>query len=148
MNRDSLGIIPLSVIAKSGDLNMVRILIDHCADVNVKYILGSINLLHAKLEFYELAKPLLNQGTKVNYETWEAFLLTVVSHDNESILKLLMDNGANVNALNRFGKTSLQVVLSNRHTYCTYSSGSKVEWSCRCEPLRVEEQCSRKLAYQ
>ena len=113
--RSENGITPLIAVSSfpSSNLGCVNYLLDHGARVNDFDELGDTPLIHAVQEYesdaaYEnVIRILLAKGAQPNVtdRIGDAALNRAIGFAEVAIVKLLIDNGANVNLANRFGMT-------------------------------------------
>jgi len=109
--------------AGSGDLRMVRFLLEIGTDVNVKDKDGKTALMFTSdlwggvpvNAYLEVAELLLDKGADVNAEDKDGKTALMVASDRGrlEVLKLLLVKGADVNTKDKDGKTALMVVSNN-----------------------------------
>lgn len=131
--KDEYGRTALMWAADWGAINTVRVLIEHGADVNAKDNMGWTVLMHAisavrvivsrsgdnsKYSNVEIAQLLVDKGADVNARNNEGNSVLIVAieanHHSEfeetyNLVKLLMANGAEVNAVAMDGCTALDL---------------------------------------
>ncbi len=106
--KDAYGSTALMYAARENAIDVAKLLIENGADINAKGSDGKTVLMHAKSSV-DVAKLLINRGVKddlthVLFETaWES---------SSDVVKLLLDNGASVNARNADGYTVLMKVAA------------------------------------
>ena len=98
-----------------GHLDIVKLLLKHDADVNVKAKLKLSALHFASYKGYlDIAKLLLKHGANVNTKSLfiEETALHIASRENHlDIVKLLLQNGANVQIKDNKGRTSFDYAI-------------------------------------
>ena len=114
VNLEEDGKTALEYATSRGHVEVVRLLLDHGADINAQ---GGAALLQAVLHHHlEVVKLLLNHGAEVNVRGRDYCttpLQLAIYH--VEIIKLLLENGADVNAKGRFDETALQQAVSHGH---------------------------------
>ncbi|KAL3484484.1 ankyrin repeat-containing domain protein [Aspergillus germanicus] len=106
--RDYIGRTPLHYACRSGRLESVRLLLEAGADVNMVDDNGCTPL-HVCAEF-DISIPLkILEALELQYRATETNGLHV-----SDIIRLLCQQGADVTALNKAGKTPLQIALDSR----------------------------------
>ncbi|KAL2800461.1 ankyrin repeat-containing domain protein [Aspergillus keveii] len=106
--RDYIGRTPLQYACRSGRLESVRLLLEAGADVNMVDDNGCTPL-HICAEF-DISIPLkILEALELQYRATETNGLHV-----SDIIRLLCQQGADVTALNKAGKTPLQLALDSR----------------------------------
>ena len=104
---------PLHVAAREGHLNVVKLLLQHGADVNAAAAPDLTTALHCAVEnshhAAEVARLLLDAGADVNAATmWGGTALHYTSEWGRlEVVQLLLDRGADVNAAPALGRTAL-----------------------------------------
>ncbi len=96
------GIAPLLQAAIASDAKMVKLLIGKGADVGARHATSGVTALHAAVSNAAMTKLLLEAGADPNAATPQGqtpMFGAVVRGGSSSILRSLMDRGANVNAL-------------------------------------------------
>lgn len=86
---------------------VLKVLLEHGADVNVRNKFGETPLLRSLQYGHEpLARLLIEHGADVNATTeeGETALMVAVKRKNEGLVRLLIDSGANVDAQDTFRK--------------------------------------------
>ena len=138
-SRDKNGVTPLheAVFMRKGD--SVEYLIENGADVN-SVAHNGISVLHTSIThqiYIELVRFLIEAGAKVNYGTpnHEVFPLHFAMDEyDDRIFDLLVDSGADVNALGAHGNSILHVA-KKRDTEPYYIK--------RLEKLGAKDICAR-----
>ncbi|QRI42727.1 ankyrin repeat protein [Cheloniid poxvirus 1] len=101
-------------------MEALKLLLDHGADVNVKDVSGFPPLSYAVLGYNvidaDIAKVLIERGADVNLPN-NVLETPIFYAFNLSCLHILLDNGADINALNIYGKTVLMTPLSYNNEY-------------------------------
>ncbi|CAG2188628.1 unnamed protein product [Mytilus edulis] len=117
VNEDECGWTnPLTASCKHANSDIVRLLIEKGADVNVCCGLGLTPLLWScKLDNSDIVRLLVEKGADVNLSDEDGHnpLIWSCKHDNSDIVRLLVEKGANVNVSDGDGDTPL--IWSCRH---------------------------------
>jgi ankyrin repeat protein len=124
---DKKGLTPLHLAVKNQNKDLLEMLLDTGADVNIKSTTGLTPLhLAAINRNEELSKMLLDKGSNVNIQSTTdgstPFMLAVTyAADNdlsfdyyEKILDFLIDNNANINIKNKWGMSPFYVAMNKR----------------------------------
>ena len=125
--RDKFGTTTLMVAAKSGKVEMVRLLIERKEDVNAKENVdgGGHTALHYcalgycqgenKKDFFEIVKLLVGNGADINTKSTLGLspLMYAASCSFLEMAKLLIEKGADVNEKTEEGMTPLLVTVKN-----------------------------------
>ncbi len=101
---------PLTYASSSGFIEIVELLLKHCADVNFVDNNGDTALLCASSQNYiNIVKILLKHGADPNYKDHDGntALIYSVIYYNIEIVGLLLENGANIKCTNNFGYNPL-----------------------------------------
>ncbi len=134
-SKDKDGNTPLIKACQTMNVDIAEYLIDKGADVNAKGALGITPLIairKRKDEPYDLIQHLIKMGADVNAKFYPGVGDYTVLHTalgNVKITKLLIDNGADVNAKNLMG-TPLQRAISNKNVEIAellVESGAKLQ---------------------
>jgi len=120
------GVNPLIVAVKCGYIDLVKILIDNGANVNVHehfYFKGTPLHMAARIGRADIVKMLLNSGAEVDaLDDWnrtplaglaEQYLLFGSSKKPLDILKMLIDAGADIEAVGSQGKSPLKMLVED-----------------------------------
>jgi ankyrin repeat protein len=102
----------LHYAARSGSQSLVQLLLEYKADVDIPEALGNTPLICAAEQANEgTAKVLLNYNANIGARNWEGqTALHVAATGGEkhvSIVKLLLDNGADIEAPDECGRTPI-----------------------------------------
>ena len=122
--QDTFGETPLIIAVEDGNENIIKLLLEHGADIHqtnqnhetalmTALSIDNINII--KL-FFDHGKSInLEHGKSINLENTYGYtpLMLAVSNGNEEAIKLLLDNGADINQLNQNGMTPLMLAVSN-----------------------------------
>lgn len=106
---------PLHLAAESGDVNLVRLLLDHGADVNARAHSfenqpgGSALHMAAAAGNLDVARLLLDRGANVNLQSSGAMTPLHSSMKHPTMVKLLIDRGADINAITKEGCSALDL---------------------------------------
>ena len=117
-SAEHLGKTPLEAAAASGDVNMVKFLIDHGAEVKARSDLGETPL-HFVAKDPEVIKVLVAKGADVNARDRDgntplhAFQSNFVEYKQAEIIDSLLSAGASVDGRNDEGETPLIKVLKS-----------------------------------
>jgi ankyrin repeat protein len=107
---DSGSYVPLVVACENDDKAMIKLLLQHNADVNTKSRKNATALISAAWNGdFEITKLLLERGADINAQTSSgttALMSAAYSHHLE-VTKLLITHGADVNAQDSEGNTAL-----------------------------------------
>ncbi|HBL98726.1 TPA: hypothetical protein DDZ86_03730 [Candidatus Dependentiae bacterium] len=119
---NSDGFAPLFVAINRGDKEIVELLLEHGADVNIsEKTMGCTPLYLACQEGYEfIAKRLLESGALVDKSTNDGYtpLLWAVKAGNKEIVELLLKYKANVNIVEKIkGGTPLYLACQNGYEF-------------------------------
>lgn len=96
--------------ASAGDIDLVRLLVNSHADINIKDAQRGTPLHRTSLPYaYAIAELLIENGADVNAfdENGDTPIHDVARYSSLNLLKLLIENGANVNARNHRFDTPL-----------------------------------------
>ncbi|ORY24721.1 ankyrin, partial [Neocallimastix californiae] len=97
-----------------GNEKIVKMLLDHLANVNYENQLGITPLIHSILHRHErVVKLLLENGANVNSRNVfnNTPLIYAIRSGNARIVKLLLENGADVNTKDSFWNTPLMQAI-------------------------------------
>ena len=142
------GYSPLIWAAELGNLELVRILLDHQAEIDYFCPVGSFNqtaLIAATIDgFYDVAEELLKRGARpdVSAQNSDKAILIAALNGHFNIVRLLATYGADVNAL-------------NIHSVVDYDNGSVLESPLYyvaaagdCETAEILLKCNANLNSQ
>ncbi|MDA3838253.1 MAG: ankyrin repeat domain-containing protein [Candidatus Delongbacteria bacterium] len=107
-----LGRSALHYASERGNIELVEILINNGADVNLKDKNGVTPLMEASEKNVELVKSLLNAGADVNlYSNYRKnALIYAVEKDRGDIVKFLLGNGADTSIMTKSGRNAFDYV--------------------------------------
>lgn len=106
--KDTYGETPLMYAAKRGNLDIVKILLDYRADVNETTNDGKTALMYAcEANNIEMLKSMIIANKKEVGLKGLSKLLNNCKKGNKEIIDILIDNGANLYAVDRKGKSVL-----------------------------------------
>ncbi|RYP06971.1 hypothetical protein DL765_009290 [Monosporascus sp. GIB2] len=159
--NDSRGftVSPLHMAAKQGQSNIVRILLEHDADCNLRDRDGRTPLVHATIRGYEdVADLLLSHGASLRHVDNQdrSALHWAVLHRRDRLLRKLLkhctDGGDLVNGYTKEGKTALHIAIEagfESGVELLLRSGANVQYNARCDESssakHVEEVESQEL---
>jgi len=111
---------PLHSAAFYGDLEMIQALLEYKADINARNDGGRTPLFEAvELDQYEAVRLLFEYGADPNipgYHDDSGAPLHIASITGKSeVVRLLLDHGVDVDAVDGSGKTAFQLALANGH---------------------------------
>ncbi len=108
---------PLSIATNNGFFSCARLLLDKNAKTEVQGDGGGTPLYDAALNGHsELCRLMLKHGAKPNVSTEEGpILFKVAIGGNLEIVKVLVENGAEIDATNSEDRTALQGASNNGH---------------------------------
>jgi ankyrin repeat protein len=123
---------PLHLAAYHGELEVARVLVEHKADADSRDNEGKTPLYllleggHNEGDILDLARSLLEHCTDVNIRTTDGWTLlhAAAVWGRLEVARLLLDNGANPNAVNKDGETPLNLVP--RGTYNSQEHGVSI----------------------
>jgi ankyrin repeat protein len=125
----SLDLTPLHYATASGDIDLVRLLLEHNADPNAQSKTsdnepGATPLhLAATRGYVEIARLLLDHGANVNSLTSFEGTPLHMAAEHPEMIRLLLDHGADANATNKSGNTALDWIWDpNAETIALLSS--------------------------
>lgn len=119
--RDARGLTPFLIAAKKCHLEVMRILLEAGDNIDQHHAIHGTALHLVATQGNDLAclKFLLDAGanrTLVNNSGYTAFMATAYSRSPNPALRVLLENGEDVNQRDAKGRTALRVVLSYGHT--------------------------------
>lgn len=112
---------PLHLAVSNRDYEMADLLFQYNANVNLKHDRGHLLSVAIQHDDEVMVQKLLKYGAKPNLgirysESWVPLpIVAACERGNEKIVRLLLENGADVNATTIFGGNALEVALSKRH---------------------------------
>ena len=108
----SPGSYPLTFAIGNKNIAMVKFLLSKGADIkNSDYLYNAVIW-----NDIEMIKYLIGQGADVNYYNIETPLTQASFQGNLAIVKILVQHGANINKINNFGETALDLAEKKSHT--------------------------------
>jgi ankyrin repeat protein len=117
LNHWGYGYTPLSLACKKGKAETIKFLIESGADLKRLNLEGKIPYLSFVIEnvkgdkkALELANLLIEKGAHINTKT-NPPLIAACLYGKEEIIKLLIENGADVNLQDSFKRTPLCIIL-------------------------------------
>ena len=134
-SKDKDGNTPLIIACQTMNVDIAEYLIDKGADVNAKGALGITPLIALRIrkdEPYDLIQHLIKMGADVNAAMSPGVGDWTVLHTalgNAKIVKLLIDNGADIN-VNNISGTPLQMAISYKNVEMAellIESGAKLQ---------------------
>ena len=113
--KDEAAVFPLWFAARSSKLELVKLLIEHGADVNAKTRSGQ-TAIHAACQEnnFEIVKVLDNAGADVNSADNEGGTCLMATN-NINIVKYLLNKGVDLNVRTTSGETALHVSVRRNH---------------------------------
>jgi hypothetical protein len=113
------GLTPLHQAASAGHLDVAKLLIDHGADLNARGSWGTIlqTLVYRKGDSgAEMVKLLLESGAKLqSFSFGNTELHVAALQGSTDVARLLVERGADVNAVNEYGHTPLYYAARHGH---------------------------------
>ncbi|KAH0490177.1 hypothetical protein TgHK011_001657 [Trichoderma gracile] len=114
---DRNGMTPLLHAAAAGDLDIVQWLLNHEADVDARDSRGCCALYYALVNKHErLVRDLLARKPQVNVTTNDGQTLLEAAMEQVSMVRLLLDAGADAELGNKRGRTAIIVAVLERRT--------------------------------
>ena len=110
------GFTPLMCACRRGKLEQVEFLLENGAQVNVETQSGKTALVvlcqsvRKSEERLRIAQSLISKGAKINLTKWSPLLNAIITGDIE-LANVLIDHGADVNFLGRFGDSQLEIAI-------------------------------------
>ena len=114
--EDDTGMIPIIYASSNGFIDIVKLLVDKGACVNVES--DTVALIEAsKYGYIDIVKFLVEKGADVDYESIESTtaLLEVSKYGYIDIFNFLIENGANININASLSCTPLHYAIQNNH---------------------------------
>ena len=121
--KDQDGLTPLHYAAANGHLDIVKILLEHSADIDLvdDHIMDGTKLnrtaLHRSICFghKEVASLIIERGADVNQRDADGFapLDMAILEDQGDIAETLIQNGADINAADGIGYTALHFAIED-----------------------------------
>ncbi|ORX78967.1 ankyrin, partial [Anaeromyces robustus] len=115
VNRpNSIGIYPIALACESGNIEQVRLLLNHGANPNVQSD-GSTPLIQSCINNNsEVVKLLIEHGADVNFVNSEGLhpLLFLVNESEKNVTKLFLSYGANPNIQDTEGNSALSMACA------------------------------------
>ncbi|MCU0534960.1 MAG: ankyrin repeat domain-containing protein [Hydrococcus sp. Prado102] len=112
-----LGITPLMLAASKGHINVVRVLLDRQANLQLRDCFGRDAMSLACIKGHlEVVRALIQAGVSVNRQDVEGDtpLLMALSNQHKKLARFLIESGAEVNAQNNDGRTPLMAAAEHR----------------------------------
>lgn len=110
----------VDLAASAGAAKVMRVLLDHGADPNVRSRNGATALEDAALKgFGEIAGILLDHGAQVNLTNGDSgttALYAAASFGKNEVVKMLLEHGANAGLCGKNGKSPYQAAVENGFT--------------------------------
>ena len=100
-SQDSLD--TLAIAASTNDINIIKILIQNGININSQFNISfqyNENKVNDRITLY-----------RVNEERYQSFLMVAIKHDNEELVKYLLQNNININLQDENGETSLMKAI-------------------------------------
>lgn len=137
--RDGYGMTALMWAAGSGSQELVSLLLQHGADIEERNDLLSVRsiekLLTGNGDYWELIDRMGTLAAK-KHHGWTA-LIWAARNGRTEIVSLLLDSGANVNAITKDGFTALVHAIDNKHQETAHLLLER-----GADPNLVEDNCS------
>lgn len=103
--------------SSKGNVNIIRSLVEHGADVNYKETLGYFPLMEAAAcGHFDAVKYLVEHGAKINEQPkyGVSSLASAASSGYADIVKYLIEKGADVNLKNKYNRTALRNAIATK----------------------------------
>lgn len=115
------GLTILSGAVKKNDMDLVKLIIDHGAEIHRSGSTQGVTPLGIALENNNIlmVEFLISQGASVNlgyrYPKDDTYIGQMAAGGNLSLVKILIQNGADINRKNLLGETPLDLAEKNKH---------------------------------
>lgn len=115
--RNSNGYTSLHIAIRNRDLRIVKLLLDHGADINVfSEKVGPPLTLAAELGYEEIVTALLRHGVDINDVRHGTALIAAAKEGHSTVTRLLISEGADVNKFDPCTGTALIAAADQGHT--------------------------------
>jgi ankyrin repeat protein len=145
---DEWGVTALMVAAFKGDSEIVRLLIDHRADVDRTCIhINAVTHALVKAAFKDLGPSAKTIFVPPEYPNPTTALMVTAYYGHAEVARLLIDAGAQVDAANSAGTTALMLAAESGHADCArllIDAGAQVDFTPMSNgdtPLYVAALC-------
>lgn len=112
--RDVLGLTALNTAMSRSSEEIVKLLIEAGANVNIQDLTG-IHPLYKASENYKLTKMLLDNGAIVDKKTAQNQYTALINSNNSQVSKLLLEHGADINHQSEDGITPLFQAIDRKN---------------------------------
>ena len=119
-SSDDYGLTALALAANFGQIETIKLLIKHKANIEGHGKLNQTERKPTETENNECVSDLSTQEAdhKTNYKNRDTPLIFAAYEGHVNVVKLLIENKANIHARGEFGRTALLNAAENGHTEC------------------------------
>ncbi|KAJ5626764.1 hypothetical protein N7528_004191 [Penicillium herquei] len=132
---------PIFAAAKYGNDEVMKLLVDRGADLNVHAQDGRTLLEFAMDQGRErVVKVILDNGADVNVPKSYELLSTAIVFKNERLVDMILNHGADINARGLSGRTALAIAAWSgleRIVEMLLNRGAKIDWNGPGSPLAM-----------
>lgn len=130
MAHDLIGLRPLHLACERGSEAIARLLLSHGADVNARCGTNNYTPLHCAVGYGTIVQLLLDYKAQTEIEGCQGNtpLFTAAEQGRVGTIQILLNNGANIEAVNKMGHTPLTaIVLSSKYWTMTLQKKASVQ---------------------